>query len=145
MKRRLTRIGNRIGAWMYRTLNGRLASSRKTRVLLLTTPGRRTGRPRSTCVRYLDTDEGFLVWGTASGAPRDPDWFLNLRKSWTADVQVGSRHLRVLPRELVGEEREDAWTNVILATAPSVARYATKANRIIPVAILKPLDDQPER
>jgi len=73
-------MGNRIGVLMYRSLDGRLASgSRDVHVLMITTPGRRTGRPRSTCVRYLETDDGLVVWGTRSGSPRDPDWFQNLR------------------------------------------------------------------
>lgn len=56
LKRRMTRVGNRIGVWMYRTLDGRLSSgSKDVHVLIVTTPGRQTGIPRSTCVRYLDT------------------------------------------------------------------------------------------
>jgi hypothetical protein len=48
----MTRIGNRIGVWMYARLRGRLSSgSRDVHVLMITTPGRRTGLPRSTCVR----------------------------------------------------------------------------------------------
>jgi deazaflavin-dependent oxidoreductase (nitroreductase family) len=46
---------------------------------MITTPGRRTGTPRSTCVRYLERPEGLVVWGTGSGSPQDPDWFRNLR------------------------------------------------------------------
>ena len=66
--RRWVRWGNRIGVWMYRTLDGRLSSgSRRVHVLVLTTPGRRSGVPRSTCVRYLDRPEGLVVWGTGSG------------------------------------------------------------------------------
>jgi F420H(2)-dependent quinone reductase len=72
-KRRWVRIGNRIGVWMYRAFDGRLASYNKdARVLMITTPGRTTGVLHSTCVRYLDTPEGLLVWGTASGAPPRP-------------------------------------------------------------------------
>ena len=141
MKREMTRIGNRIGVWMYRTLGGRLMSTKNAHVLLLTTPGRRTGLPRSTCVRYLATTDGFLVWGTASGAPHDPDWFRNLRSTATADVQIDARHLEVQARELTGKERDAAWTDVILAAAPTVGRYATKAKRTIPVALLTPLKD----
>lgn len=100
LKRRWTRAGNRIGVWMYRTLDGRLASgSKDVHVLMVTTPGRRTGLPRSTCVRYLDGDDGFIVWGTGSGSPRDPDWFRNLRESGTADVQVRARRMRVRPTD----------------------------------------------
>ena len=109
-KRRMTRIGNRIGVWMYRTLDGRMASgSKKVHVLMITTPGRRTGIPRSTCVRYLDIDGGYLVWGTGSGSPRDPDWFCNLRAVEAADVQIRSSRFRVRPRELVGERRDRMW------------------------------------
>ena len=88
LKHRLVRIGNRIGVWMYRASDGWLSSGKKAKVLMITTPGRRTGVLHSTCVRYLDTPEGFLVWGTASGAPSDPDWFRNMRKVKVADVQV---------------------------------------------------------
>ena len=104
--RRWTRVGNRVGVRMYRILGGRLASGKKgVHVLMVTTPGRRTGIPRSTCVRYLDTAEGYLV------------------------------------RELVGAERDAAWTDVVLARAPEVERYARRAGRVIPVAVLSPLPD----
>ena len=81
--------------------------------------------------------DGLLVWGTASGSPKDPDWFRNLRATSSAEVQLDARHLQVRPRELTGEERDRAWTDVILAEAPSVARYATRAGRPIPVALLE--------
>ena len=76
---------------------------------MITTPGRRTGVLHSTCVRYLETPEGFLVWGTASGAPRDPDWFRNLREAKIADLQIGATTLQVRPRELLAEERDATW------------------------------------
>jgi deazaflavin-dependent oxidoreductase (nitroreductase family) len=141
VRRRLTRIGNRIGVWSYRALGGRLASgSRDVHVLLITTPGRRTGVPHSTCVRFLDTDGGLLVWGTGSGSPHDPDWFRNLRAADTADVQVRAEHFRVRPRELLGAERDAVWRDTVLARAPAVAKYAAKAGRTIPVALLTPLE-----
>ena len=138
--RRWTRVGNRIGVWMYRTLDGRLSSGKKgVHVLMVTTPGRRTGIPRSTCVRYLDRADGYLVWGTGSGYPQDPDWFRNLRAVPEADVQVRDKQQRVQVRELVGAERDAAWTDVVLVQAPEVERYARRAGRVIPVAVLTPL------
>ena len=140
MGRRGMRIGNRIGVWMYRTLDGRMSSgSKKVTVLMITTPGRRTGLPRSTCVRYLETDEGYLVWGTGSGSPQDPDWFQNLRAVAVTDVQVRATKLRAAQRELVGEERDRVWREVILAAAPEVQKFATRAGRTIPVAVLAPV------
>lgn len=141
LKHGLTRVGNRIGVWMYRSLGGRLSSgSKNAHVLMITTPGRRTGIPRSTCVRFLDTAEGFVVWGTGSGSPQDPDWFRNLRMAKLADVQVRARRLRVRPRELVGGERDEMWNDVVLTQVPEVAKYARRAGRTIPVAVLEPVE-----
>ena len=138
LRRKMMRIGNRIGVWLYRLSDGRLSSGSK-QVLMITTPGRRTGTPRSTCVRYFDTREGFVVWGTGSGSKRDPDWFRNVRTASVADVQVGAQMLQCRPRELVGAERDAIWRDVVLARAPEVAKYARKAGRTIPVALLTPL------
>jgi deazaflavin-dependent oxidoreductase (nitroreductase family) len=141
LKRMLVRIGNQIAVWMYRAFDGRLASYNKgAKVLMIATPGRRTGVLHSTCVRYLETADGLLVWGTASGSPRDPDWFRNLRKAKTADVQIGAKTLQVRPRELLGDEREATWKNVVLAQAPEVQKYAERAGRTIPVALLQPVE-----
>jgi deazaflavin-dependent oxidoreductase (nitroreductase family) len=135
-----TRTGNRIGVWMYRHLNGRLSSgSKKVHVLMITTPGRRTGILRSTCVRYLETPEGLVVWGTGSGSRRDPDWFENLRQVTVAQVQVRERHFEATVRELRGDERDAMWRDTILTEAPEVIRYAHKAGRTIPVAVLEPV------
>ena len=139
LQRRWLRMGNRIGVWMYRRLDGRLSSgSKDVHVLMITTPGRRTGIARSTCVRYLETPTGLVVWGTGSGSRRDPDWFKNLRRSPTSQVQIRDRELVVRPRELHGEAREAMWRDTILADAPEVAKYERKAGRTIPVAVLEP-------
>ena len=138
LKRRFVRVGNRIGVWMYRVSDGRLMNTNK--VLMITAPGRRTGVLRSTCVRYLETPDGFVVWGTASGAPSDPDWFRNLRNAKVADVQIGAKTFQARPRELLGDARDAAWNNVVLAQAPEVQKYAQRAGRTIPVALLQPLN-----
>jgi deazaflavin-dependent oxidoreductase (nitroreductase family) len=132
--------GGQIGVWTYKRLDGRLSSgSKDVHVLMITTPGRRTGEPRSTCVRYLEVPEGYVVWGTGSGSKTDPDWFRNLRKASVADVQIMANHLKARPHELVGAEREAAWRDVVLAEAPEVEKYARKAGRTIPVAVLEPI------
>ena len=144
LRRRWARTGNRIGVWMYRTLDGRLSSGRAdVHVLVLTTPGRRTGIPRSTCVRYLPTKGGFVVWGTGAGSAQDPDWFRNLRRCELVDVQVGAMRMRAHARELRGLERETTWNEVVLARAPEVQKYARRAGRVIPVAVLTPIDASP--
>jgi F420H(2)-dependent quinone reductase len=144
MKRRFTQVGNRIGVWMYRVLDGRFFGGGKdVHVLIITAPGRRTAIARSTCVRFLDSADGLVVWATASGSARDPDWFRNLRVATVADVQVGARRFQVRPRELLGAERDAMWNDVALVQVPSVEKYARRAGRTIPVAILEPVDGGP--
>jgi deazaflavin-dependent oxidoreductase (nitroreductase family) len=143
LHRRYLRMGNVIGVWMYRLLGGRLSSgSKHVHVLMITTPGRRTGLPRSTCVRFLETPQGYVVWGTGSGSRQDPDWFKNLRTAASAELQIRDRHHTARPRELLGEARETMWRDTILAQAPEVSRYAMKAGRTIPVAVLEPVPEQ---
>jgi hypothetical protein len=56
-----------------------------------------------------------------------------------ADVQIGARRLQCRPRELVDDERDAVWRDLVLARAPEVAKYAQKAGRTIPVAVLAPV------
>jgi hypothetical protein len=79
------------------------------------------------------------VWGTGSGSRRDPDWFQNLRQVTVAQVQVRERNFEARVRELLGDECDAMWRGTILAEAPEVARYADKARRTIPVAVLEPV------
>jgi deazaflavin-dependent oxidoreductase (nitroreductase family) len=131
-------MGNRIGVGLHRVARGRLDAFGDQKVLMLTSPGRRTGLPRSTMVRYLDHEDGYVVWGTASGAPSDPDWFRNLRSTPRARVEIGTEAFDVVAVELKGEERDRVWRDVVLARAPGVAPFALKAGRVIPVAFLRP-------
>ena len=129
-------LSNRLGVWGYRRTAGR-AGGGAAKTLVLTVPGRRTVFPRSTCMAYLETGEGLWVWGTASGAPHDPDWFRNLRSAATAQIEVGQARTTVSPRELLGAEHDAAWAPIREAR-PGVARYERKAGRTIPVALLTP-------
>jgi hypothetical protein len=36
-------------------------------------------------------------------------------------------------------QRDQAWNDIILARAPEVAKYAERAGRTIPVAVLEPV------
>ncbi|MGE0135504.1 MAG: nitroreductase family deazaflavin-dependent oxidoreductase [Dehalococcoidia bacterium] len=139
MNRGFKRVGNRLGVSLYRLLNGRFLFG-GSGTIVITAPGRRSGVPRSTPVQSIETPDGLLVWGTGGGAKTDPDWFRNLRAATTVEVQRGPTRYRARPRELLGPERDEVWTAVILAQRPAVARYARRAGRTIPVALLDPLE-----
>lgn len=134
--------GNAIGVWMHRAFRGRLdGGGRVGGVLMVTSPGRRTGVPRSAMVRYLSDGEDYLVWGTGSGSPTEPDWFRNLRRTEEATIEIGTRAQRVRREVLDGAELDAVWVGTVLAQIPSVGKYERKAGRTIPVARLHPLGD----
>ena len=140
LRHRFVRTGNKIGVWLHRVARGRLDSGGRAQVLMVTSPGRRTGIPRSTMVRFLEHDGGYLVWGSGSGSATEPDWFRNLRKAERARIEVGTRVVDVRPEVLAGAERDRVWQDVVLAEVPGVARYERKAGRTIPVAVLRPVE-----
>ena len=130
-------LSTRLGVSMYRRLEGRaMGGSPDEPVVLLTVPGRRTGLPRSACVRAIRSGDEYLVWGTASGRPHDPDWFRNLRHAGRATLQDGHEVREVVAQEVTGAERDAVWQDVVVARLPAVERYARKAGRTIPVARL---------
>jgi len=137
--RALWRTGNRLSVWLYRRSGGRMANRAQggTPVLILTVKGRKSGRPFSTPVAYFERDGGWLVVGSAGGQPSDPQWFKNLRAADSAVVEVGARRVEVAARVLEGEERDDAFAQVVREN-PGFAKYEPKSGRRMPVAILTP-------
>lgn len=139
--RSLTRWSNRFGVWLYRRSRGRLGGPGKGAVIaLVTVPGRRTGVPRTVAVGLHRYGAELLAVGTGNGSAHEPDWFRNLRASARADVQIGSDHLGVEVRVTDDEERDRLWRDVVLAQAPWRAKYQRKSGRVIPVAVLSPVD-----
>ena len=139
--RRVMRVGNAVGVWVYRTSGGRLGGKGKggSPVLVLTVKGRKSGREFSCPVAYFERDGGYLVVGSAGGLPDDPQWFKNLRASDRAVVQVGDRRDDVAVRILGGAERDDAFAQV-LRENPAFSGYEGKSGRTMPLALLTPKD-----
>lgn len=130
----------RLHRWTYRASGGRVGGRLiGMPVLLLTTRGRRTGRPHTTALTYLPEDASCVIVASNGGAPNHPAWLLNLRASPEADIQVGQRRLRVRAREAGDAERERLWTRIVRVN-PGYAVYQARTTRRIPVVVLEPAD-----
>jgi F420H(2)-dependent quinone reductase len=106
-------------------------------VLLLTTTGRRSGKPRTTPLTFFRDGANLVVIASNGGADQPPDWSLNLQQNPRAVVEMGTDELTVEARTASPEERERLWV-VITATYSGYARYQGKTARQIPVVILTP-------
>ncbi|MEB3984135.1 nitroreductase family deazaflavin-dependent oxidoreductase [Mycobacterium sp. 663a-19] len=105
-------------------------------LLLLTTTGAKSGRPRTSPLAYFRIDGKLIVIGSFAGAPVNPAWVHNLRANPRAHVEVGSEagiaEYDVTARELPAAER-DALFDKVAAAAPGFAEYQSKTTRVLPL------------
>jgi deazaflavin-dependent oxidoreductase (nitroreductase family) len=120
--------------WTGGRIGGRL---RGAPILLLRVRGRKTGKLRITPLLYLAEGTRYAVVASAGGAPRHPAWFLNLRDSREAEIQIGRERLRVSAREASLEERKRLWPKLV-AMWPDYETYQGRTQRTIPVVVLEP-------
>jgi F420H(2)-dependent quinone reductase len=134
------RIFGSVHRRVYRLTGGKVGGQiGKLPVLLLTTIGRKSGRPRTQPLAYTHVGEGYAVIASKGGAAQHPLWYLNLRANPLAEVTVGRETRKVLAREAQGEERERLW-RALANLYPGYDRYAQKTSRRIPVVVLELAD-----
>lgn len=122
---------------------GEVDGMHRERLVLLTTTGRRTGGPRTTPLMFHRDGERLLVIASDIGAPRHPDWYLNLVADPHVTVEVGDESgapRRAVARTLEGAEREPVW-QMLKATYPFFAEHERKTTRTIPVVALVPIPE----
>lgn len=124
--------------WLYcRTGGRRFNSIVGSPLLLLTVPGRRTGRRRSVLVVYGRHGQGLVVCASHAGHPSTPDWYRNLMAAGEAEVFLEGRTRRMKARELAGDERARCW-EVMVDAFPHDADYQSLTTRTFPIAMLEP-------
>ena len=106
------RVGTPLHIRLYRLLGGRLVSFG---TLLLTTMGRRSGRPRTVIVGYLRDGDDVIVADTNVTKPALPAWELNLRAHPEAEVQLGRERYQARAEFLEGEDRAGQWDRLVAA------------------------------
>lgn len=124
--------------WIYRLSGGKLGGSMGgSKVLLLTTTGRKSGKEHTIPVGCFDHKDGYVIVASNRGLPTHPAWYLNLKSNPRVTVQVLDKVLSVTAEVLSGEARTQAWQQVI-ATAPAYAGYQKQTTREIPLVLLRP-------
>lgn len=131
----------RAHAAIYRATNGRIGGQMPglPSLLLLDSVGRRSGERRTTPLVYMGDGENLLIVASKGGHPRHPSWLYNLRASPDAEVQIGSRRIKVHAREAGAEERRRLWPKAIKHN-PHWDRYQRRTAREVPLVILEPRD-----
>ena len=94
---------------LYRRTGGRLSLTGSAPVLLLTTAGRRTGKPRTVPLLYLRDGDRLVVCNVNPGFERPNPWVLNLRAGPHVHVQLGRSTISVRARPASADELDGYW------------------------------------
>jgi deazaflavin-dependent oxidoreductase (nitroreductase family) len=105
-------------------------------LLLLTTTGRKSGRPHTTPVVYTPDGDRLLVYASKGGAPKHPDWYLNLVANPHVVVEVGAERYDATAMPLEGAERDREFA-AQAERVPAFGEYQEKTSRTIPVVALR--------
>ncbi|MGH2884508.1 MAG: nitroreductase family deazaflavin-dependent oxidoreductase [Solirubrobacteraceae bacterium] len=136
------RVLHRIDRPVYRLTRGRHTFASLVSgipVVMLTTTGARSGRPRTVPVLGLPTAEGLAVIASNFGQHRHPAWYYNLRANPEGSVSVDGRWRRFRAAEVEGDRRRRIWEEG-LRVYPGWSQYERRAaNRRIAVFVLDPL------
>jgi proline iminopeptidase len=122
----------------YRETGGEVGHDwkRGSKILLLTTKGRKSGEPRTTPLIYENAGDAYVVVASKGGAPEHPGWYANLAKTPEVELQVRDEVFPAHARVADGEERERLW-KLAAQQWPAYDDYAKKTDREIPVVVLE--------
>ncbi len=104
--------------------------------LLLTTTGRRSGKPIVMPLIYGEAGGNYVVVASKGGAPKHPGWYLNLAARSDVEVQILAKRFRATARTASGAERAELWKQMA-AIYPPYNDYQAKTDREIPVVVLE--------
>jgi deazaflavin-dependent oxidoreductase (nitroreductase family) len=129
---------------LYRATSGRLTimgpqGTAMPPTLLLTTTGRRSGKPRATPVMYLKDGERVVVTSENFGQERPAAWPLNLAVNPHATIQVGHHTLRVRAVRATKDQSARYWPQFV-EIWPAHASYKRRSG-VCNMFVLEPIDD----
>jgi F420H(2)-dependent quinone reductase len=114
LSRAFPKLSGRANRALYRVSGGRAGGiKRGIPIGLLTVMGRRSGRPRTVPLMYLEVDSRFLVVASNGGFDAPPAWYLNLRALPTAEFRTRSGAVKVVARDLTETERASLWPRLV--------------------------------
>lgn len=108
-------------------------------LLLLTTTGARSGKPRSILTLYFRDGDRYLVVASNFGKPHHPAWFHNLVATPEVTVEVEGDEFPAEAVVLDAAERDRAF-DAVVGRYPFYAGYQDGVTRTIPVVALIPAD-----
>ncbi|MCW5852691.1 MAG: nitroreductase family deazaflavin-dependent oxidoreductase [Anaerolineae bacterium] len=134
------KVANNLHVALYRKSGGKLGNTIVGMpVLLITTFGRRSGKPKTNPVAFIQEGQDYLVSATSGGSDWHPDWYLNLKARPDAKIELGGKTLDVHATIAQGEERARLYDR-FKAASSNFVKYEQNTSRVIPVLRLIPIE-----
>lgn len=121
------------GVWLVRRSKGGATRLWHRRAIVLTTSGRRSGRPRTVLVQLFQDGPDLFVVAANSGLDRPPGWYFNLIADPHLEGEVDGTRMRLRAEPLLADEREHRWRELVLRTAPDYVKYERRLGRVPPM------------
>ena len=123
----------RVHKLLYRLSGGRYGARMGwIDVALVTTTGRRSGKPRTVPIACYPYRDSVAVSASNSGMERHPAWYLNMRADPRVIVQLGRERFQAVAEEVPAAEREALWQKVVEINKHQ-GEYLEKVSREIPL------------
>jgi deazaflavin-dependent oxidoreductase (nitroreductase family) len=108
-------------------------------LLLLHHAGAKSDKNRINPLGYHSDGGRYVVCASNGGAPRNPDWYYNLKAHPNVTIEVETDTIPVQASEASGEERDRLFRTAV-EHAPQLGEYEKQAGRTIPVIVLTPTE-----
>ena len=104
-------------------------------MILIHHTGARTRTERVNPLVYSPDGDRMVIIASAGGAPKNPDWYHNLKAHPRTTAEVGTETFTVDVTEVTGDEYTELWGRIV-AKMPGFGDYQTKTDRTIPLLAL---------
>ncbi len=136
-KRNMIKLFGKVHGILYRMSGSRFfANLGQVPTLLLTATGRKSGKPRTVPLIYVENDDGYAVVASFAGATGHPAWYRNLQKTPEASVHIEDRVIPVTASTATPEEKKSLWPR-FTAIYPDYDNYESDTERDIPLVLLR--------
>ncbi len=126
-----------INSLLIRISHGRIGSRLGTQlILILHTIGRKSGQERATPIAYFDYEGKYLIVASNWGRDQQADWYLNLKKTPHAKLEIKGRLVSVTAREAQNEEYHRLW-KFVTERHPPYLDYQKMTIRHIPIMVFE--------
>lgn len=141
----IIKLGSRLNTKVYKMSGGKVGANwrigagfkKPVPVILLTTLGRKSGKPRTVPLLYLRDGANVVVVASQGGMASNPAWYLNLKDNPDVTIQEGKHTTVMRARDATDDERQRLWPRLVEIYA-DFDTYQGWTERKIPVVICEP-------